>query len=81
MESVGSYEAKTHLPRLLSRVEKGETITITRRGRPIARLVPAGEETRDVAAVVEEMLAERDRRGPVLGEDLSVRELIEEGRR
>jgi hypothetical protein len=31
--------------------------------------------------VVEEMLAERDRRGPVLGEGLTVRELIEEGRR
>ena len=29
MKSVGSYEAKTHLPRLLSQVEKGETITIT----------------------------------------------------
>jgi prevent-host-death family protein len=81
MESVGSYEAKTHLPRLLSRVEKGETITITRRGRPIARLVPAGDEATDVGAVVEEMLAERDRRGPVLGGDLTVRELIEEGRR
>lgn len=81
MESVESYEAKTHLPRLLSRVEEGETITITRRGRPIARLVPAGEEAGDVAAVVEEMLAERDRRGPVLGEGLTVRGLIEEERR
>ena len=36
MKSVGSYEAKTHLPRLLSQVEKGETITITRHGKPIA---------------------------------------------
>jgi prevent-host-death family protein len=41
---------------------RGETITITRRGRPIARLVPAGDEARDVGAVVEELLAERDRR-------------------
>ena len=41
MKSVGSYEAKTHLPRLLSQVEKGETITITKRGKPIAVLSPA----------------------------------------
>ena len=33
MRTVGSYEAKTHLPRLLSQVEKGETITITKRGQ------------------------------------------------
>ena len=39
MKSVGSYEAKTHLPRLLSQVEKGETITITKRGKPIAVFV------------------------------------------
>ena len=39
--SVGAYEAKTHLSALLDRVERGETLTITRNGRPVARLVPA----------------------------------------
>lgn len=43
MISVGSYEAKTHLPRLLEEVAKGQTITITRHGVPIARLVPIQE--------------------------------------
>ena len=38
--SVGSYEAKTHLPQLLDRVEHGESIVITRHGKPVARLVP-----------------------------------------
>jgi prevent-host-death family protein len=81
MKSVGSYEAKTHLPRLLSQVEKGETITITKRGKPIAVLSPAQEQPRrDVKAVIEEMLAYRDKYGPVLGDDLTVREIIEEGR-
>lgn len=41
---IGAYEAKTHLARLLDRVEHGESLTITRNGRPVARLVPA--ETR-----------------------------------
>ena len=53
MKSVGSYEAKTHLPRLLSQVEKGETITITKRGKPIAVLSPAqAVAEQDVSAVI-----------------------------
>ncbi len=81
MKSVGTYEAKTHLPRLLLQVEKGESITITRRGKPIAKLVPADAvEKTDVRQVVEEMLIYRDQHGPVLGDDLTIRKLIEEGR-
>jgi len=41
MDSVGAFEAKTHFAALLERVAKGESITITRRGMPVARLVPA----------------------------------------
>ncbi|GEL17305.1 type II toxin-antitoxin system Phd/YefM family antitoxin [Pseudonocardia asaccharolytica] len=40
-EKVNVYEAKTHLSRLLERVEAGEEIVIARNGRPVARLVPA----------------------------------------
>lgn len=40
MRQVGAFEAKTHLSDLLAAVEAGEEITITRRGRPVARLVP-----------------------------------------
>ncbi|MCC6195310.1 MAG: type II toxin-antitoxin system prevent-host-death family antitoxin [Burkholderiales bacterium] len=40
MEEVGVYEAKTHLPELLARVERGERIVITRHGKPVAELVP-----------------------------------------
>lgn len=39
--TIGAYEAKTKLSALLDRVEKGESLTITRNGRPVARLVPA----------------------------------------
>lgn len=34
-------EAKTHISALLDKVEKGEEVTITRHGKPVARLVPA----------------------------------------
>ena len=81
MKSVGTYEAKTHLPRLLSQVEKGESITITKRGKPIAKLVPAdAAEQKDVKQVIEEMLNYRDQHGPILGDDLTIRKMIEEGR-
>jgi prevent-host-death family protein len=81
MTSVGSYEAKTHLPQLLERVAKGEKILITKHGQPVAMLVPPPQPTkRDVKQIVKEMLEFRDREGPTLG-DITVRELIEEGRR
>ncbi len=41
MNEFGAFEAKNKLSALLDRVEKGEEITITRHGRPVARLVPA----------------------------------------
>jgi prevent-host-death family protein len=41
MREIGAFEAKTHLSALLEAVEAGEEIVITRRGRPVARLVPA----------------------------------------
>jgi prevent-host-death family protein len=44
--TVGAYEAKTHLAALLEEAEAGTTITITRRGKPVARLVPVEEDER-----------------------------------
>jgi prevent-host-death family protein len=40
MMQVNIHEAKTHLSRLLTRVESGEEITIAKAGKPVARLVP-----------------------------------------
>jgi prevent-host-death family protein len=83
MKSVGSYEAKTHLPRLLSQVEKGESITITRRGKPIAVLSPAQAiAEQDVATVIAEFRAYSKEQARKHGA-LSAREIkgmIEEGR-
>jgi len=78
MTTVGSYEAKTHLPSLLDRVANGEQITITRHGVPVARLVPVGTRSKaDVRAAIQ---AIRElRKGNRLG-GLKVRAMIEEGR-
>ena len=44
MAMIGAHEAKTHLPKLLDRVARGESLTITRRGKPVAKLVPVAAE-------------------------------------
>lgn len=44
--TVGVHAAKTHLSDLLRRVEAGETVTITRRGEPVAELRPPAEAIR-----------------------------------
>ena len=46
MKEVALYEAKTRLSELVNAVERGEQVTITRRGLPVARLVPAVAATR-----------------------------------
>lgn len=79
MDKVGSYEAKTHLPKLLERVAKGERITITKHGRPVAMLVPVqpGSQLSPKEAVKEMLEFGRGRKL----DGLSIREMIEEGRR
>jgi prevent-host-death family protein len=80
MRSVGAYEAKTHLPRLLDEVAGGETITITKHGVPVALLVPpSARPRRDIAEVLADMEALRKEIGRQ--HDLNIREMIEEGRR
>jgi prevent-host-death family protein len=83
--TVGSFEAKTHLAALIDRAAAGEEVIITRRGKPVARLVamvgegadddaPGAERARDI---VERMKALS--KGVRL-DGLTIRELRDEGR-
>ena len=78
MKAVGVYEAKTQLPRLVERARKGESITITRHGVPVALLVPAREQRRrPLAAVIGDL--EVFSKGRRLG--ASLRRVVGMGRR
>lgn len=80
MQTIGAYEAKTHLGQLLDAVAKGERITITKHGVPVAMLVPPSDVVRpDVDAMIDAWLEVR--KGITLGDNLSIRKMIEEGRR
>lgn len=82
MTTMGYYEARTHLSELLDEVARGKKILITRRGKPAAVISPPPKQgRRDMRQVVREMLAFRDHEGPKLGGQVTLRELIDEGRR
>lgn len=75
---IGSYEAKTRLPELLREVRRGKSFTITKRGEPVAELVPVGSNaTIDAAQAVNDM-RQFMRTHRIKG--VNIKALIEEGR-
>ena len=79
MNQIGAYEAKTHLPRLLERVEKGERFVITRHGKPVAELVPVSE--RDGATVRRALAEMRKIRSQFARRGVRLRDAIGNGSR
>lgn len=79
MQTVEADKAKTHLTQLLERVAKGEKITITKHGVPVATLQPAStSKMTPVRDIIDQL--KRFRSGHRLG-GLSLRDMFEEGRR
>ncbi len=79
MKTVGSYDAKTHLPKLLEQVIRGERVTITRHGVPVAVLqAPDSLRRSNPKQVISELREFRERHSL---NGLSLREMIEQGRR
>jgi prevent-host-death family protein len=78
VERVGAYDAKARLAELLQRVAQGETILITKNGRPMAYLTPPPQgRDRSVTEAVQAL--KEFAKGRQLG--MRIREAIEEGRR
>lgn len=79
MRQIGAFEAKNRLSELLVEVENGEEVTITKHGRPVAKLVPIGTlDQARIAAAIEEL--RRLRRKLRLGEEETTKSLIDAGR-
>jgi len=74
---VGAFEAKNRLSELLRATEAGRSFVITRRGRAVARLVPAEQTSDDLQALHDAFVEFRSG----IDETMSVRDLVEEGRR
>ncbi len=79
MPEIGAYEAKTHLPKLLEQVRKGERFIITKHGVPVAELIPVRKRSKEeIKAAIQGL---RDfQKGHSLG-GMTVRELMAAGRK
>ena len=87
METVGLFDAKTHLSELIARAERGEEVVITRHNKPVAKLVPITEVSpalyaqrlealKGLQAIGREMI---ERGGPITNDEIL--EWVREGRR
>lgn len=81
MATVGIFEAKNRLSELVERAAGGEEIVITRRGEQVARLMPPEARNEQGRAQALAARIRRNRVGHALGADVSLRNMIEEGRR
>jgi prevent-host-death family protein len=80
VKTVGAYEAKTRFSELLADVANGETVVITKHGVPVAHIVPARKGFADAAAAIDDWRRYRREHNITLGEGITIRQLIEEGR-
>lgn len=78
MRTVGIVEAKSRLSELVAEVEAGETVLLTRNGRPVAEIVPAALDRDKARAAMAWILSHKPKK-PF--SDDEIRSLIAEGRR
>jgi prevent-host-death family protein len=81
--TVGAFEAKTKLAELLDKVESGDIVTITRRGKAVARLMPmvAGDREARLQEVIDEIVRTRKGKDRGATPGSTIPELIKAGRR
>ena len=78
-KTVGSFEAKSHLASLIDHVQKGDEYIITRRGKPVARLVPY--TVKSEGSSVSDIIANFDTIRNSVNGGVDIKEFISEGRK
>lgn len=82
MKSYGAFEAKTHFSEILGNVINGEKFIITKHGEQVAMIIPIAKAEAGVNPVKDAIRAlKKLRRGTTLGKKLSIRKMLEEGRK
>ncbi len=81
MRTAGSFYVKTHLSALLEEVEHGETVEITRRGKPIARIVPIESHDEARARALEALAYFKSLEPQPLPDGVTYKDLINMGRK
>lgn len=78
MKEIGAYDAKTHLGEILDEVAAGQTVIITKRGKPVAKVMPYQSSNETFEMVREQIEAFRSEVAP---DSQSIRDMIDEGKR
>ena len=80
-QEIGAFEAKTHFSRILEKAEQGEDFIVTRRGKPVAKIIPFQHEKEMTFKEAVEQLTEMRKLYRGKPGSFNIREAIEEGRR
>ena len=80
-QQIGAFEAKTHFSRILEKAEQGEDFIVTRRGKPVAKIIPFQQEPEMTFKEAVEQLKEMRKLYRGKPGSFNIREAIEEGRR
>ena len=54
---IGTFEAKTHFSEIIDEVQKGKNYTITKRGKPVARIIPFIQEAHQRKDIIEQLFS------------------------
>ena len=79
-QSIGAFEAKTHFSQIIEKAEKGEDFIITRRGKPVAKIIPFEQKKEMTFKEAVEQLMEMQKFYRGEPGSFNIREAIEEGR-
>ena len=80
-QRIGAFEAKTHFSRIIEEVERGADYVVTRRGKPVAKIIPFQQEPEMTWEGALENFRELRKRYRGKPGDFNIKEAIEEGRR
>jgi len=75
---IGSFDAKTHLSSILNNVAKGEEYVITKRGKPVAKIIPY---THNENINIEELFIKFEKIRKSIKRNVNIKEYIKEGRK
>ena len=80
-QEIGAFEAKTNFSRILVKAEQGENFIVTRRGKPVAKIIPFQQEKEMTFKEAVEQLTEMRKLYRGKPGSFNIREAIEEGRK
>jgi len=80
-QQIGAFEAKTHFSKILDKAEQGEDFIVTKRGKPVAKIIPFRQEPELTRKEAMDQLAQMRKLYRGKPGSFNVREAIEDGRK